>query len=275
VCVVAALWPAGLRDKQFYYDFKYLVRYPFHPTLVGNLIFERTPRTAAFYWLSHLDAPILASSALVILLTLARTFRERQFSSKHIYILISLAFYLAVALVSYIAGARNLLPVVGVTCLTTGVFFDEALGRRSRLVLYGSVVVVLLAALNLTVLSRDNSYTPSLATNGYRAFVKQNESRLGEGVTAVVYGTPVLKMYAQQLGTSIDWSIRELHWSTISPPIADEVKYVLMPAFVYEYMPADQPMRRVVAAHWHLAWSHKANDAWELRLYERPQPAAP
>jgi hypothetical protein len=48
-----------------------------------------------------------------------------------------------------------------------------------------------------------------------------------------------------------------------------------MPALVFSQMPADQPMRRVVAEHWKVAWSFKAARVWELRLYEKPQATAP
>jgi hypothetical protein len=55
-----------------------------------------------------------------------------------------------------------------------------------------------------------------------------------------------------------------------------EVHHVLMPAFVNNNnMPADQPMRRVVAERWNVAWSFKVGHVRELRLYEKPQATAP
>jgi hypothetical protein len=54
-----------------------------------------------------------------------------------------------------------------------------------------------------------------------------------------------------------------------------EVKYVLIPAFVYNHMPPEHPMRRVVAEHWKVVWSSKVDHVWELRLYEKPQATLP
>ena len=49
-----------------------------------------------------------------------------------------------------------------------------------------------------------------------------------------------------------------------------DVKYVLLPEFVYDYMPAEQPMRRIVAKQWKVVWSFNAEHVWGLRLYENP-----
>jgi hypothetical protein len=91
-----------------------------------------------------------------------------------------------------------------------------------------------------------------------------------------VYGLPVLRFYARHDGTSIAWDASELPWTTrADAPLPAEVKYVLIPSFVYNYMPAEQPMRRIVAERWRVAWSFRVDHAWELRLYERPQAAVP
>jgi hypothetical protein len=49
-----------------------------------------------------------------------------------------------------------------------------------------------------------------------------------------------------------------------------DVKYVLLPEFVYDYMPAEQPMRRIVAKQWKVVWSFNSEHVWGLRLYENP-----
>jgi hypothetical protein len=122
--------------------------------------------------------------------------------------------------------------------------------------------------------SRISSYTPSTATDGYRAFLKDNEKRLRENTKALVYGLPILRLYAQEYDTSIAWDAIQANWTTRADDLPPGVKYVLIPAF-YDYMPAEQPMRRVVANHWKVAWSFTPKHAWELRLYQNPQLTEP
>jgi Dolichyl-phosphate-mannose-protein mannosyltransferase len=273
--VVVALWPPGVLHRVLLGDFRWYLHYPYHPTLVGDRIFEVTPRSAAAYWLAHLDVPIVVFSVFTISIALWRAFRGGHLSSKHIYLAVFLAFFLTIALVAHIAGARNLLLFIGILCLATGALFDEALGYEPPLIWFGSAAVTILAALNLMWLSRSPSYTPYLATNGYRAFLKEEQNRLREKVKAVVYGSPILNVYAQQYGTSIAWDVSEMLWTTrADAPLPAEVKYVLIPAFVYNHMPPEQPVRRVVAEHWKVVWSFKADHVWELRLYGKPQATA-
>ena len=268
--VVVALWPPGVLQRVVLNDFREYLHYPHHPTLVGDRIFEVTPRSATAYWLAHLDAPILVFSICTISIALWKAFRGGHLSFKHIYLAVFLAFFLTIALVAHIAGARNLLLFIGVLCLATGALFDEALGYEPRLIRFGSAAVTILAALNLMWLSRSPSYTPFFATNGYRAFLKEEQNRLREKVKAIVYGLPVLRFYAQRYGTSLAWDVSEMLWTTrADAPLPAEVKYVLIPAFVYKYMPHEQPMRRVVAEHWKVVWSFKVDHVWELRLYEK------
>jgi hypothetical protein len=272
---VVALWPPGALHLVVLKDFYGLLRYTYHPTLVGDRMFEITPRSAAGYWLAHLDAPILLFSISIVLIALWKAFRSRRLSSKHAYLAVFLAFYLTTALAAHMAGARNLLQFIGVLCLATGALFDEALGYEPRLIRFGSAAVIILAALNLIWLSQSSSYIPYLATDGYRAFLKEDGDRLREKAKAFVYGSPVLEFYDQQYGTSLAWDVSEMPWTTrADAPLPAEVKYVLIPAFVYNDMPADQPMRRVVAEHWKVVWSYKINHVWELRLYENPQAPA-
>ena len=272
---VLVLWPPGVLQRVIIRDFRAYLHYRYHPTLVGHRIFEVTPRWAVAYWLADLDAPILLFSLVVGIGAMWKAFRRKRLSSKHAYLSVWLAFFLVTALAAHIAGARNLLQFLGVLCLATGALFDEAVGDDRRVIWSASAAVIILAALNLLWLSQSSSYTPYLATDGYRVFVKEVENRLHERASAIVYGLPILKFYAQQEGTSLAWDRREIDWTTrADAPLPAEVKYVLIPAFVYEYMPAEHPMRRVVAEHWKVVWSFKSNRAWELRLYERPQPTA-
>jgi hypothetical protein len=274
--VVLALWPPGLLKGGIIDDFTMYLFYRPFPTLVGDRIFESPTRSAFVYWLAHLDAPILVFSMSIILIALWRAFGSGRLSSKHAYLTVFLGFFLATMLAAHIAGARNMLLFIGVLCLATGALFDEALGYHPRLVRFGAAAVIILAALNLIWLSRNSSYTPSLAIDGYRAFLRGNEKRLAEKSTALVYGLPILKFYAQQYGTPLAWDLREMRWTTSADaPLPAEAQYVLMPALVFSQMPADQPMRRVVAEHWKVAWSFKAARVWELRLYEKPQATAP
>jgi hypothetical protein len=269
--IAVALWPPSVLHRMIINDFRVYLKYPAHPTLVGDRIFERTPRWAVIYWLAHLDAPILVFPVSVIVLASWNAFRNGRFSPKHVYLAVCLMFFLATALAAHMAGARNTLQFVALLCLATGAQFDEALEHRRHLVPFAATAVIALAAVNLIWHSQSHGYTPSLATTGYRAFLQQDENDFRQKAKALVYGLPVLAFYAQQNGGSMTWDACEVPWTTrADAPLLPEVKYVLMPAFVYNYMPAEQPMRRIVAEHWNIAWSFKAGHAWELRLYEKP-----
>ncbi len=272
--VLLILWPPGILKLRLAKDFGAFVLMGHHPTLVGERMFEVTPRSAALYWLLRLDAPILLVSTGVISVAFWRAVRTRSFSSRHAYLGVCVAFFLATALTAHLAGARNLLLAIAVTCLATGALFDEAVGPRPRWRSFGAAAITLLAVGNLVLLSRSSSYTPYLATDGYRAFVTQGASRLHEKARAVVYGLPVLKFYAREAGVGSAWDASEMPWTTQSFPLAADVKYVLIPAFVYEDMPPDHPMRRIVAEHWKVVWSFERPHTWQLRLFERPAGAS-
>jgi hypothetical protein len=271
------LWPPGVLQDRILRDFAaFVITIGHHATLVGDEIFEFTPRWAVFYWLLHLDAPILVVSAGVILTAFFRAFRTRQFSPRHVYLGVCLAFFLGTAVTAHIAGARNLLQFVGVLCLATGALFDEALGQKARLLRVGAPAVVILALVNLVRLSRSPNYTPFPATDGYRAFVEEGASRLREKAPAIVYGLPVLSFYAQKAGVVPAWDATEIIWTSRADiRLLGDAKYVLIPAFVYEHMPADHPARRIVAQHWKVVWSFKGPHVWELRLFERPVQGGP
>jgi hypothetical protein len=274
--IVGALWPPGVLQHVILSNFRWYLHYPYNRALVGDRIFDVTPRWAAIYWLARLDAPILFASVVIILVALWKALRSGRLTSKHIYLGISLVFFLATALAAHLAGARNLLQFLAVLCLATGALWDEALARAPRLSRFGSAGIILLAALNLLWLSQSSSYTPSTSADGYRAFLRENENRLHDKAKALVSGSGILKLYAQEYRKSLAWDIGEVPWTTRSDtPLSPDVKYVLIPAVYYNDMPADHPMRRVVADQWKLVWSHKGDHAWDLRLYENPQVAAP
>jgi hypothetical protein len=272
--VLLFLWPPGILKLRLAKDFGAFVLMGHHPTLVGTRMFEVTPRWAAFYWLLRLDAPILLVSAGVIASAFWRAWRTRRFSSRHVYLGVCVAFFLATALTAHLAGARNLLLAVAVSCLATGALFDEAVGPRASRRSFAAIANPLLAVATLVLLSRSSSYTPYLATDGYRAFVTQGASRLHEKARAVVYGLPILKFYAREAGVGSAWDASEIPWTTHSFPLAADVKYVLIPAFVYEDMPPEHPMRRIVADHWKVVWSFDSPHTWQLRLFERPASAS-
>jgi hypothetical protein len=274
--LVLALWPPGVLQHVFVTDFRTLMKYPNHATLVGDRIFEVTPRWASVYWLAHLDAPILVFSVPIILIAGWKAFRNRRVSAKHTYLAVFLGFLVATALASYIAGSRNLLQFIGVLCLATGALFDEAFGQKPRLVLFGSAAAIILAALNLVWLSRISSYTPYLATGGYGAFLKEEKDHLGEKTKALVYGLPILRFYAQQCGVWPAWDAREIRWTArADTPLPADVKYVLIPTFIYDCMPPEQPLRRVVPDHWKVVWSYTADHVWGLKLFENPHTVGP
>lgn len=80
------------------------------------------------------------------------------------------------------------------------VLFDGALGHRPELIWFAAAAVIILAALYFIWHTRSSSYTPYLATEGYRAFLKVNEKRLTEKSKALVSGVPILRFYARQSG---------------------------------------------------------------------------
>ena len=274
--IVAALWPPGVFQHVIISNFRWYLHYSHALTLVGDRFVEAAPRSAALYWLANLDAPILIFPISIILSALWRSFKTSRLSSKHAYLAICLIFFLATALAAHLAGSRNLLQFMGVTCLATGALYDEAIGYKPRVARFGAVAIMVVAALNLIWLSRSSSYTPLLATDGYRAFLKENGNRLREKAKALAFNTPALQVYSQDTGIVPAWDVSEIGWTTrADAPLPPDVKYVLMPALVYEHMPPEQPMRRIVAEHWKVVWSHKRRRVWELQLYENPQAAAP
>jgi hypothetical protein len=264
------VWPPSWLKFRIGRDFAaFVVTVSHHPTLLGDHIYEAAPRWAVPYWLLHLDAPIFFVSTGVIVAAFWRVFKAGRWSPRHSYLGVWLAFFVGTTLTAHLAGARNLLQLVGVLSLATGALFDDAFEGRPRLLRFGALAVGMLALANLTRLSSSASYTPFIATDGYRAFIAEGKSRLSEKATAVVYGLPVLKFYARQAGVAPRWDAHELPWTTLVNPLPDDTKYVLLPSFIYSYMPADHPTRRV-ADHWKVVWSFRSPHVWELRLFERP-----
>lgn len=272
---VIILWPPGVLRRAIFVDFRTFLHYPPFATLVGNRI-EYPSRWAVVYWLSHLDPPILMFSSSMILISAWKAFRSGRLQPKHTYLAIYLGFFLAAALAAHLAGARNLLLLAGMMCASTGALFDEVIGKNPRLARAAAAAILVLAALNLTWHLRNSTYVPYLATSGYRAFLKENAARLREHAKALVIDLPILNLYARESGTAVAWDASQVPW-TPSPgaPLPPGVKYVLINSDVYDHMPPDQPMRRIVADHWNIVWSFTGDHVWSLRLYENPRPAAP
>ena len=274
--VLLALGPPAILQKLMIRDFKFHLHFPYHTTLVGDQIYEITPRWAAFYWFGTLEFPLFLVSALVIPVALVRSIRSNQLSSKHFFVIICLLFFAWIALKAHLAGSRNLIQLVGVLSLATGALFDDAFANKIRWRNLAAGAVVVVTAVNFIFVTRFAGCTPYLATDGYRAFIGENKERLKEDVTALVYGLPIVKIYSDLAAAGIDWNVTDIPWTTAADaPLADDVKYVLMPAFYDEHMPAHQPFRKVVAKEWNTVWVHRSSRAWELRLYERPASPSP
>ena len=263
--IVLLLWPPGVLSTTILRDFLFYLHYP------GTT----APRWIAVYWLARLDLPILVFSTLIILVAVWKASRSGCLSSKHAYLAVFILFFLNTALTAHLAGARNLLQFIGVLCLATGALFDEALGYQPLVLPSSSAAAMILGAINLAVLWQSPGYTPSFATDGYRAFVKENDVRLRERARAQVYGLPVLNFYSQHEGASVTSDVSELDGTA---PLPTDVKYVLMPTFfctgglpVEHPMGLEHPLGRTVCEHWNVVWSFKGAHVWELRLYENPQ----
>ncbi|HEV2176833.1 MAG TPA: hypothetical protein VGW33_06490 [Terriglobia bacterium] len=268
--VALVLWPPSILQGAALHDFLFYLRYPGHATLVQQAIVE-SPRAAAYlYWLATLDAPILICALATVGVCIGRRLRERCVTCKHVYLASILTIMLAAALKAHIAGSRNLLLFMGVLCLAIGALFDE-LTKSPRILRWAAAAVLASSMANLAWLSWNPNRIPYPATDGYRAFVEGNRSRLGETALAVVYGIPILKFYAEQSRVPVGWEVTEMPWTTRSDAeLPQDAKYALISELAYRYMPPDQPVRRVIDSTWKVVWSFKANRSWGLRLYERP-----
>lgn len=272
VSLMLALWPPGVLQHKFLRDFLWYVRISGIATLIDHRFVENAPRSAFFYWLTHLEAPILVISACVIVSATLRAWKTNQLSSKHTYLGVFLFFFLATALSAPAAGARNLLQFLGVLSIVTGALFDNAVAHSPRLTWSVAAVTLILAALNLVWLWQNPNYKRFTAVTGYRAFLHENVNRANDDAKAIAFNTHALQLYSHEVGIPLRWDLNEMRWNIHSDaPPSDDVKYVLIPEFVSDCMPPEQPMRCVVAAQWRLVWSHKEGHLWELRLYENPR----
>jgi len=271
--VVLVLWPPGVLQHVILSNFHWYMHYRTAAVLVGDRVFTAAPRWAFFYWLGRLDLPVLLCSACIVLLVLRNASKTARFSSKHLFLGIFAAFFLGTALAAHMAGSRNILQFVGILCLTTGALYDEALRNRPQLARIGCVAILLVAIANLAWLSRSDYHF--LASDGYRAFLRENAERLHEHAKAIVFNTPAFKLYTRETGTEVAWDISEAGWTTRADfPLPADVKYVLVPAYFPDDMPPEQPLRRIVARDWKLTWTYREGHVWELRLYEKPEPTS-
>lgn len=88
------------------------------------------------------------------------------------------------------------------------------------------------------------------------------KSKRGLRTTCPKVLCPTIQLFA--------WLGRERDALDHSRRFGDDVRYALIPAFVFDFTPAEQPMRRIVAEHRKPIWSYKVDHVWELRLYENP-----
>lgn len=273
ILFVLVLWPPGVLQHVILSNFHWYLHYSHATTLVGNRLVQDAPRSAALYWLSHLDAPILLSSAAILFLAGWKAIRTRSWSARHSYLAIWLGFFLITALAAHLAGSRNLLQLLGLLCLGTGAFFDEAVAAVPNGVRICAALVLISAAANFVWLSQSSRYTPYFATSGFRAFLSENRNRLDENANAMVYNTPAFGVYVKLTGTPVNWEVQEAPWiARDDVPMPGGLRYVLISS-IFDDMPAGQPMR-VVEQTWPVVWRHKDDHAWEWRLYENPQASA-
>jgi hypothetical protein len=270
-CVEIAFWPPSFMNQALRFDFTTYLHYGPHPTLVGNKIFERTPRIAFLYWLACLDAPILICSVATFSLCIWATVKGQSVTAKHLYLGTFLFALFAIALSAHIAGSRNLLQFIGVLCLVIGALFDECFKTRPTLLRWTAAAVIVSSVVNLAFLSLDTHRTPYLATDGYKAFVEQNRNLLNQTASAIVYGGPDLQFYAKLSQVKMNWNIAEAPWTTRPDALLPaNAKYALISELCYRYMPVDQPLRHLIDNDWKVIWSFKSARSWGLRLYERP-----
>ena len=84
-------------------------------------------------------------------------------------------------------------------------------------------------------------------------------------------GLPIINLYAQQYGTTLAWDLSQLSATTDADVrFLAETKYVLIPAYIYNYLPAESPMRSIVAEHWNVIWSYKADHVWGTPALRKP-----
>lgn len=270
VVVVAVLWPAGVFNLAFFRDFRRMVLFRPTATFVAHRIYQVTPRWAVAYWLAHLEAPLLIVSVALVAIAGWKGFKSRSLSPKHRYLGVYVLLLLAIAVISNISGARNLLLVMGALSITIGALLDEIIESK-RIAQLAAVVIVALAALNLARIATDPGDEAFLGTDGYQAFLSENGSRLNEQAKLFVHGLPILNIYAEHTQTPINLELTDADWDAKpgSPWMPSGIKYILIPSIIPDYMPPGQAIRETVR-DWPVVWSHQSPHSWELRLYENP-----
>jgi hypothetical protein len=201
--LVLAVWPPGVINHVVVSNFRWYLHYSTAATLVGSHVVAAAPRWAFFYWFARLDLPLLVVFTAILAAALWRVRQKHLLASKHLYLAVCVAFYFVTTLAAHLAGARNLLQFIGVACLATGALFDEGLNHKRRLISYSAVLIIVIAVTNWTLLSRSSSYTLFLATDGFRAFFKENKDRLRETAKVQIYNTPAFDLYRQATESNV------------------------------------------------------------------------
>jgi len=175
----------------------------------------------------------------------------------------------AAALASQNGGPRNFLAAIAGICLFAGATCDEFIrGHKWRTVVFACLLMTWPIG-NLVLVEMRADEIPYLFWNGYRSFVEQNQSRLGQPVVASIDGVPMLRYYAGQSAIPVKWTMSELPWR-LSEPIPRDAKYALISEVNYRYLPLEHPARSIIDRNWKVVWSFKEAGTWGLRLYERP-----
>lgn len=272
--VLLLLWPPAVLRQIELWDLKYLLHWAKlgDPTLVGDRFFEKTPRTAALYWLAHLDLPLLVSGVLTVLGALVLLFQRRVPVSQALYFAIFLGFLFAGTVITSIAGARYLGQFIGILCLAVGVVFDRIMPARPWLRGFAAAAIVVFSIANLVSHWSDPSRVPVLAYDGYRAFVRDNRTRLAEPVIAFADGPPQVEFYTSVAGAPMGWKLLQSPWTTREDAsIPADAKYALISEISYRYLPV---IRQMTDNNWKVVWSYKTPRNWGLRLYERSIPVS-
>jgi len=274
VVVLLLLWPPAVFNQSLLWDFKYLWHWGKlgDPTLVGEQFFEQTPRTASLYWLAHLDLPLLVVGLLTVLGAVVLLSQKRLPSAQALYFAVFLGFLFAGTVTVSVAGARYLGQFIGILCLAVGVVFDRLIPARAGIRPLAAGAIIVFSIGNLVAHWSDSSRVPVLAYDGYRAFVRDNKTRLAERVTALADGPPQVEFYTSMAGAPMGWRVLQSPWTTREDAsISPEAKYALISEISYRYFPVIQ---RMINNNWKVVWSYKTSRSWGLRLYERSAPTS-
>ena len=272
---MAVLWPPSILQRTFWNDFVYYADYfrqRGQPTLLGGVVHGRVGPSAYLYWFTTLDLPLLLTGVPALGWVLRQAVRAREEAYKYRYLAAFNLILILVAASAHIAGSRNALQFLGVTCIVVAVAADDIRAPSFRHVrIYIVAATVILAVVNLGYQWWAPRRIPYLATNGYAKFVEENSTVLAENEVAIVGGIPILRFYASQAAKPIAWQTKWTHWTSDQPAeLPDNAKYALLTELVYKHYPREHPAQSVIVPNWQVVWEYKRPRTFGLRLYRRP-----